>query len=482
MNGGIKPEMTFRSITEAFLEIEDELNLFEQRIDGVYFWERIRFPLHRQILESTGVTGQAHTKLEHTLTNMIRIALRSIKNLFVKNPYLAPKSEILFLGSPRRKLRHDGQYWDLYCDPIIENLNRSYVYFEPAYLGTHLTPAKTGNIWYLDLPLFLAVVKRKLKAVNVSLAKQEILLLRDLQKKIEERFNVRLNLEEMVKRDLLIRKSTLPVYAKLLKKVSPKLVIVVCSYGKETFIEACKSLGVPVVELQHGVISSYHLGYSFPDPHRIKRTFPDYLFVFGDFWKEGIGYPIGRERIYSVGYPYLESEVQRYAEIKKRDQLVFISQGTIGNAMSKFAVALSERKDFPFEIAYKLHPGEYARWRKEYPWLLASKIKVVEDDEIPLYLLFAQSRMQVGVYSTAIFEGLYFGLKTVLLNLPGVEYMDQLVKEQVARVVTSPEELVKVIKEEAPKVNMERFFRPDSLNNIMKAISELLGGASYVVG
>ena len=37
MNGERMPQMSFRSITEAFLQMEDELDLFEQRIGGSHF-------------------------------------------------------------------------------------------------------------------------------------------------------------------------------------------------------------------------------------------------------------------------------------------------------------------------------------------------------------------------------------------------------------------------------------------------------------
>jgi len=468
--------MTFKSITRAFLRMEEDLDLFDQRIDGVYFWERIRFPLHHQILESTGIIGRAHTKLERTVANRSRSALRSLKNVFVKNPYLASKSELLFLGSSRRKLGEDGKWWDIYCDPIIQHLDGSYTYLESAYLNGHLTPAKTENIRYLDLPLYLAAARRKFNLVRLSLTGSERDLLKNIQERIAARFNVTIDLEEVVQRNLFIRKSVLPAYQTLLERVSPKLVFVVCSYGRETFIEACKTMEIPVVELQHGVIGQYKLAYSFPGSKRAKRTFPDYLFSFGDFWKTSVEYPISKDRIYSVGYPYLENEARRYSGIEKRDQLLFISQGTIGKEMAKFAVELSEREDFPLGIVYKLHPGEYARWRKEYPWLAEADIQVVDDDHIPLYKLFAESRIQIGVNSTAIFEGLNFGLKTILLNLPGVEYMDQLVKEQIARVVSSPEELAERIWAEgaAPQIQTERFFKPDSLNNIKQAMDELL--------
>jgi hypothetical protein len=33
---------------------------------------------------------------------------------------------------------------------------------------------------------------------------------------------------------------------------------------KQTFVEACQAEGVPVVELQHGVVTNYHMGYSYP--------------------------------------------------------------------------------------------------------------------------------------------------------------------------------------------------------------------------
>ena len=474
-------KMTFGSITEAFLQMEDALDLFDEQIGGVYFWERVRFSLHHEILKSAGVIGQAHTRLERTTVNRSRSALRSLKNAFAKNPYLAPKSEILFFGSPRRKLREDGKWWDIYCDPISEHLGKSYVYFESAYLNGHLTPVKTGNIRYLDFPLYLAAVRRKFNLVKVSLTVSERKLLKNIREQITDRFKLSINLEEIVKRDLLNRKSVLPVYQAILGKVSPKLVFVVCSYGKETFIEACKSKEIPVVELQHGVISPYHLGYSFPGPKRAKRTFPDYLFSFGDFWKAGIEFPISKDQIYSVGYPYLEDEAKQYAGLEKKNQIVFISQGTIGREMSRFAVALSKREDFPIEIVYKLHPGEYARWRKEYPWLAEADIQVVDDDQIPLYKLFAESRIQVGVNSTALFEGLTFGLQTILLDLPGVEYMDHLVNEQIAWVATRPAELAERIREEAvPQIQTGRFFKPDSLNNMKQAIKELLDTGSGV--
>jgi hypothetical protein len=471
--------MRLKEVVAALFEIEEQLNLFARRIDGVYFWERVRVPVYIDILQRAELIHQPHTRLQRTLSNRGQSAIRALKNLAIRNPYFVPKSEVLFLGSARRKLGDDGKWWDIYCDPIIDHLNRSYVYFENPYLVGHLKPARTQCIKYLDLPLYLAAVRRKIGLVRVSLSKSDVRLLKAIQVKLQERFRVRIDVEGMVYRDLLLRKSLLPGYQALLKKVAPRIAVLVCSYGRETFVEACKTTGIPVVELQHGTISAYHLGYSFPGDNRTKRIFPDFLFLFGDFWKEGVDYPIPQERVFSVGYPYLEQEVKKYFGVSKRDQVVFLSQGTVGKEMSRFAVELSQCTEFPFSIVYKLHPGEYLRWRKEYPWLVASGIEVVEDDSIPLYQLLAESRMQIGLNSTAIFEGVSFGLKTLLLDLPGVEHMEGLVRRRAAVVVSSVGEVVGKVKDESlPRGESADFFKPNASTNAINALEKLLRASS----
>lgn len=465
--------MKFKEIYKNFLQIEDELDLFSQKIDNVYFWERIRFKIFSEILQASGF-GQAHLKLEKNVRNKIWSSYLLVKNLIIRNPFLATQSDFIFFGHPRRKLLEDGKWWDIYCDPIIEYLNHSYLFLEKPYLNTHFTPSKTSNLRYLDLPMFLSALKRELGLVRVSFTAQDRKLLKELQVQIKDKLDVDIDIEKHVFKTLVVRKSELPIYEYLLKKLNPNLAIVVVSYNKETLIEICKHLSIPVVELQHGVITPYHVGYSFPGPKRTKYTFPDYLFTFGDFWKESVEFPISKDQIYSVGYPFLEMEVKKYAKTEKMNQILFISQGTIGKEMSKFAFELSKREDLKYRIVYKLHPGEFGRWRKEYPWLNNSNIKVIED-EMPLYKLFAQSKVQIGVYSTAIYEGLYFGLKTFLLNLPGVEYMNQLIEDQYALLVSSVEEFMEITVENRVKnINTEKFFKTNSVNNIVAKINEII--------
>jgi hypothetical protein len=107
---------------------------------------------------------------------------------------------------------------------------------------------------YFDFPLFFSGIKKKFGLSKIVFTYDEKAFLNYLSSYILTNFSVSFDVEACVRKDLLQRKSDLPFYLLLLKKVKPKLSIIVVSYGKETFIEACKHLQIPVIEFQHGVL------------------------------------------------------------------------------------------------------------------------------------------------------------------------------------------------------------------------------------
>lgn len=455
--------------------------MFDKEIEGVYFWERIRFSVYQQILESLNLCRQANAEIKKTILNKIFFTLRSLKSLFLINSLFTKPTKIVFFGHPRRKFLEDGKWWDIYCDPIIEKLKKKdYVYLEYPYLFGHFRPAKTENLRYLDFINLQSAIIRKFGLIKIRVNKQEKSFIEKIQEKIEKEFNINIDLVSIIVNDLLVRKSRISIYRKLLKQLSPEIVILVVSYGQETVIEICKELGIPTIELQHGVISKYDVGYSFHGERRRKRMFPDYLFTFSDYWKNSVDFPIKKDHIFSIGYPYLEKENNKYSNTIKKNQILFISQRTIGKELSKFAVEVSGHKEISYNVIYKLHPREHNHWKKEYPWLAKAnnegRIKVNENETRSLYELMAESKIQVGVYSTAIYEGLNFGLKTYLLNVFGIEYMDFLLLSGAAEKVSTSNEFVEKIKKDKinREVEKEYFFRKGSIENFFTVLKSIL--------
>lgn len=475
--------MDLKSLVETVFQMEEDLDLFNKKVDGVYFWELVRFSVVNQIAQKTGLYGEAHTGVDVDAKNVISYSFSALKNFLYRNPFISSENDVLFFGHPRRKLMEDGLWWDVYCDPVIDFMQEKYkcLLLEPPYLNGHLLPAKTESIRFLDSVLFLSNVLKIILSFKFALTKDENLLIDKIQALINKKFNIDIDLNHLVRDLLLVRKSRIPIYSFLLNKIKPKVVILTVSYGRgiSPIIEVCKNMGIPVVELQHGTISRYHTGYSFPNVKKLKR-FPDYFLTFGDYWKHIVDLPIPGNQIISAGYPFFEMEVAKYKNEPVKDQIVFISQGTIGKEMSKFAAKLQSRNDFNMDIIYKLHPGEYDRWEQEYPWLVDSGMRVVSDDSEPVYRLLAQSKAIVGVYSTLVYEALGLGLRTFLLDLPGVEYMEELIESGSVNVVSSVDELIeKFYQQDQVAVNDCYFFKHNALLNIKHFLWEIVQDGKY---
>jgi hypothetical protein len=364
--------------------------------------------------------------------------------IIFKNCILAPKRRDWLIFKHPRSKKIDSTYVDIYTDEIIDEIGiDKCVIIEKPYLRQHYIPTKY-KVYYFEFifilskfirPLTRYYFKYKLISINKMVNDINIYLERKFGYKILETTNI------------FDMKSIYAYYLSclfLLRQLKPQKILLVVSYSYESLIWAAQTLNIPTVELQHGVITPEHLGYSVP-VNMTKKLFPDYLLLFGTYWKETVdNLPLSSERLIIIGYPFFEKMLAKYGNLTKRKkQIIIISQGTIGNALSIFAIKLASISKDIYKIIYKLHPGEYDRGKVLYSELYEAReqglLEIVDTDTPTLYALLAQSYWQIGVYSTAIFEGIALGCQTILVDLPGIEYMSPLLKKNIQLVKTPGE-------------------------------------------
>ena len=129
------------------------------------------------------------------------------------------------------------------------------------------------------------------------------------------------------------------------------------------------------------------------------------------------------------------------------------------------------------KIIYKLHPKEYSRWKKEYPWLSNNNINVIDHDKIPLYKLLAESSVLVGVGSTVLLKGQIFGIRTFIINLPSYEVYTDLINDGIFTFVSSSEDLLEQLENielGVKLIDKNHIFKSNSLKNQREAIREIL--------
>lgn len=457
---------------KKFLAIEAKYNLNSLNVQGVDYWNYSRFDIWTNyICKELLSLGSSNGNYSIDLFSY----LKRIKYFFNK-PYHKGECEILYLNHPRRV-----KIGSLFECPYTEDLNKLYksVTIEDEFQQKHFTPNNTPNLIYTDKYTILAsLYARAIHLYRKNYKKTYIQIKNQINSAINEfndTYDCRIDLDTICKKitkDIYCIKCIRYFLNRLIKEINPKIIVEVVHYRTINMIinEIAKDYGITTIELQHGIIYPYHISYQYNKGVSIKQ-FPDKIFLFSDYWKASIQAPIKDDYLIPVGYPYFEKNLSKYVtHIKNSNRytILFVSQGTIGKKLSEFAARLVKLLGTSeYRFIYKLHPSEYMNWSTLYQSLNNIEIEVIDNNDESIYYYFSQSDMQIGVYSTAIYEGLAFSLKTLLLRVGQYDVMKPLVDGGYAIYIDDEYQALNIIQNKKYKsINSDRFWKFNALNNI----------------
>lgn len=431
-------DLSVKDICQKIWGLEQEFGLLDLEMRGVKVWQFLRMNIYYEIAQKTGVFSR-HVSPRQRPTDISFRLRRLFNSLFIGNPLLDFKQRDVLVFPHPRSVEIDQEQTDIYTKYLInefKELDIHYQAYERNYENRLRTqegrPRKHFEVIEILYPFY-----RKFNGIKFN--KEETEQIDAINERIKQVFNVQIDLLEKFRSELGLFKFKHLIFKKVLRNKGAKRVYLVVNYGwLAPLIKAAKDLNIETVELQHGTFSEYHLGYSFPGQKGTVDYFPDQFWVWNEFWKGMCPLPIKDEDVVVYSFKYFEDERQKFAAVKKReDQIVVISQGAIGYKLAQEVLKnIDQLKSY--QIKYKLHPGEYGIWR-ENPALVSlsqrPNVQILADNTTPLYQLLAESKYLIGVFSTAVFEGLDFGCELILVDLPGIEYMTNLIKQGKAKFV-----------------------------------------------
>ena len=416
------------NIINDILKFEEENKICEREIFGLKYWSLIRtFVLNDLITTINNLSPLFDSNQKRKKTN-----LRILKNsIFTKKNF---NKDILLITDTRRVLQN-GKYESIYTDKLENIINEKYSTItleEPSWVDgnqikyAHLTPALTKNIRYIDLYEIKALIIKKLykffNVKNTKCIRKEIF---SLFKLFEKEFNVDLSsITEKYVNDLIYFLTMKKTYTKLIKKINPKCAFIYFRgfKFKALALSILNELKITTIEVQHGTIveDSPIARKSYCSKEWIAK--PDYLFAFGEKQVNQTNLIYEKPYIKYVGNLFLEGKLnQEYdfpSEFKKdKKYILIISQSVIGKYMSEFAVKLAKllENDSEYIIVFKYHPGESAR---EYKNLERKNILQLRDSSKEIYQYQKYAYAQIGIFSTALYEGISFKLPTFVLKNP----------------------------------------------------------------
>lgn len=211
------------------------------------------------------------------------------------------------------------------------------------------------------------------------------------------------------------------VYEMLIRLFKPKAIFVVCYYSQFELISAAKKHNIPVIELQHGLITRGHRAYYFKK-EQPQKFMPDYFLSYGPYFSQIIleGKLVGSDSILDYGYSFLD-EVDSQLEIsteliglkKQFDLLVCVTGQLEVTDIDLMKMVLEVSKKFP-KICFLFKP----RFSHSFPQFVGTdNLKRVDD--INTYELLKFCDCHLTVYSTCALESIALGTPNISVDIKG---------------------------------------------------------------
>jgi len=429
---------------KSFIDIELNYKVENIEYKNIKIW-----PILKPVLFSNVSSDNRKSKKEQiSKFRKIRPAFFNIYKLFKRN-----YKYILFTDTLEKRWLNN-LYVDKTAQGIIDYLGQdNFLIIENPVNDFHysIKQCKAKNIVSLRFFQILSYALSKLNLKNISLDYES----KEILSKISRELNVDVNYKKILKNFFAYVK----VFKVFFSYLKPEIIFINCYYSLAHMaaIYVAKNMKIKTVELQHGIINDKHLAYNFVKNFG-NDLFPDYLFVYGKFFKNFFhdkNYFINSENVYSVGYYYPEklkeenefNALKSILDIKSNNSfhkiIVISSQITIEEELMNFMLNVAKRDPenlyvFRPRIIYK----NYNTDNKPHNFYLSLK------EEEDIYRLLKIADIHVTVYSTVCLESLYFGVPNIMVNirnLAKLSFGDILKDERHTVYVETEEDFLSVI-------------------------------------
>lgn len=413
-----------KKIVDDIFEIEKDLALFSKQINGIYFWKLVRFNIWNKLVENQKLYEKPKGNGANNVELIKKIAINSKKNIRYKKETV----NTLFFISNRLK-KYNKKNKEIYISDIWEKESER----KQCVHSDNIQDFFTQNIWYEnDIEYAIRFLLNRVTK-KYTLNSEEIDIIEKINKFFYERYQVKqvVTIEELSKliQIFLFKKD---YYKKLLNEKKVEKIYLICSYGKEHIIAAARENNIKTIELQHGLMDEYHLGYHFPNQNSQISYFPDEIYLFGKFWDDITILPNNTTK-YIYGYPHLISQLENLKKIEeKKGQILFASQYHVATEFTKEVVNYAKRNP-KNHIILRLHPREFATWQTDYPYLNENKqlpnLEISDNNEKTLHELIQESEYIVGISSTVLYEALELRKKVGAVAYPSIEKISHMIEK-----------------------------------------------------
>lgn len=465
-------------MASILVDFERRRNVFSLTVDGTSLWRLLRFEISNEIQNfSLARTAISRSTI---LASTFRAAIQ----------YMTAGRDYEYLGATLVSAlrRRDERGWnDIYFDHLIDEIEGG---AKMAYVDTDGFADNARHV--RRQPVFEDTAVFALSALlgRIFPTSRDDATFRGLSELIVSDLGLVEFTPERIRRKYDVLRWRSWLYRLVLKRLRPRCVLVPNS-GQFALFMAARDMGIPFVEMQHGIFSPDH-----PDSlpadvlnYDLKSLLiPDLLTVYGSYWADRLSdTALGKlGRIRAVGSPLIEpSKVLRrnkFSADPTTPVLTLTTQGGVaGQKAIDFACDFLRLYQAPLQFNIRLHPG-YEAGVSDYDAKFSAdaRVKLWRGNSRPdTYEMIAMSDLHISVSSACHFEALGIGTPTGILALPSHELVLDLARRGDALLIDSPEALAAVVEGRSwstiTPAASDPYFREGHVRNIREVLAECAG-------
>ncbi len=514
--------MTYYQLELMFKTIQNNEQIFKITINGWPLWSVIKSQLF--IRCAFRFTSKKKETFLSKIIKMKKLILKQFFRYFIAlfkwYIYQISKSEskdkirVLFLFFSEHRFKNaEGKMENFFGESIIKAKGRKFDVFiierTKGYQKFKNTPYK------VDLPediisfpgyMGFSLQFKMNKLINERLTDLETILIKQLPEDVNSHF-ISILIEELHSK-LILRSIFNFLRDKhkasiLLSKIDPKVVILTASSGYLGTIAAAKELGIPVIEIQHGVAKENYVVYQWPEflkDQKKKLPIPDTLFLWGPYWVDQQKRTKfwNHEEVFAYGNTkisllkkdfWLKRESMGGVKLKEsKFEILFTTNDLFREQAIEFIddlLHLIKINRLNYFINIKLHPNEdfaYGYYHSKLFMKYPHHCKIFNHNEKPLYEHFLTTRVHLTVFSAALFESMELEIPTIVFTKEGCDYYSDIIADGELKYAQNADECLDMIKnvEKGSILNNESLMKTTKPKNYYFVEPDIEKFANYI--
>jgi hypothetical protein len=422
--------------------------------DGIQYWDIVRYDVFDYlILKNESIYHENLFNKRKSRNNLIKyLSFLYQLTVFLKKTIFCRPKYICFICS--RNINKDRNSIDIISYDIVSRLLPK----DRLIIETNINKGRqfdsicnSGLTVAMYWSKFKNMILKKTSKDNynkvINFISHEFVISEYEKKVIIDIINNRLN-------DHRIEKE---YYRKLFLFLHPRIIFMVQNGMLKGMFVSANSLGIPIVELQHGYIGYRHLAYSYcPSVEKgTIKTLPDYFFAFSAFWMKDINYPV--KSVVFTGNSFYS---KKYIKCNIEYRITFIL-GIFDSALFLLAENLLNM-GYKDKICIKLHPHQISEYKNIVGKFGQYSNVIVIGDQVLLSDLLARTEVIVTVDSTCVYEALHNNIRVFLLKIPTYQVMEEIYDDPLVTLIDSAEDIIKaknntISKQENKVIYFEEF-------------------------